>query len=127
MAWYHPERYHRVVIFSPTFVNQQSPVDPANPRGAWEYHAHLIADAQPKPLRIWMEVGEHDNNYMGEEGTFHNWVLAATRTAAVLKQKGYHYRYVFAKDAGHTDNRVREQTMAAALEYVWSGYQPSAR
>jgi hypothetical protein len=74
-----------------------------------------------------MEVGEHDNNYMAAEGTFHNWVLAATRTAAALKQKGYHYRYVFAKDAGHTDNRVREQTMAAALEYVWSGYKPSAR
>jgi iron(III)-enterobactin esterase len=127
MAWYHPERYHRVVIFSPTFVNQQSPVDPANPRGAWEYHDHLIADAPTKPLRIWMEVGEHDNNYMAAEGTFHNWVLAATRTAAVLKQKGYHYRFVFAKDAGHTDNRVREQTMAAALEYVWSGYKPSAR
>jgi hypothetical protein len=54
-------------------------------------------------------------------------VLAATRTAAVLKQKGYHYRFVFAKDAGHTDNRVREQTMAAALEYVWSGYKPSGR
>jgi hypothetical protein len=74
-----------------------------------------------------MEVGEHDNNYMAAEDTFHNWVLAATRTAAVLKQKGYRYRYVFAKDAGHTDNRVREQTMAAALEYVWSGYKPSGR
>jgi len=127
MAWFHPERYHRTIIFSPTFVNQQSPVDPANPRGAWEYHDHLIADAPKKPIRIWMEVGERDNNYMAPEGTFHNWVIAANRTAAVLKQKGYNYRFVFAKDAGHTDNRVREQTMAAALEYVWQGYKPSGR
>jgi enterochelin esterase-like enzyme len=127
MAWYHPERYHRVVLYSPTFVNQQSPVDPANPRGAWEYHAHLIADAPKKPLRIWMEVGERDNRYQDPEGTFHNWVIAANRSAAAFKAKGYDYRFVFARDAGHTDNRVREQTMAAALEYVWQGYTPGGR
>jgi len=127
MAWYHPERYHRVILYSPTFVNQQSPVDPANPRGAWEYHDHLIANAPVKPLRIWMEVGERDNGYNAPETAFHNWVIAANRTAAVLKQKGYHYRFVFAKDAGHTDNRVREQTIAAALEYAWAGYKPSGK
>jgi len=127
MAWYHPERYRRTVIFSPTFVNQQSPVDPATPRGAWEYHATLIPNTAKKPIRIWMEVGERDNRYQDEEGTWHNWVLAANRTAAALKAKGYDYRYVFAKDAGHTDGRVREQTMAAALEYVWQGYQPTGR
>ena len=63
MAWFHPERYHRVVLYSPTFVNQQSPYDPANPHGAWEYHEHLIADAPKKPMRVWMEVGERDNGY----------------------------------------------------------------
>jgi hypothetical protein len=108
-------------------VNQQSPVDPANPHGAWEYHDHLIADAPKKPIRIWMQVGERDNGYNAPNEAFHNWVTAANRTAAVLKQKGYNYRYVFAKDAGHTDNRVREQTMAAALEYVWQGYKPSGK
>ena len=127
MAWFHPERYRRTIIFSPTFVNQQSPVDPANPRGAWEYHAHLIADAPKKPIRVWMEVGERDNRFQDPEGTWHNWVIAANRSAAAFKAKGYNYRYVFAKDAGHTDNRVREQTMAAALEYVWQGYKPSGR
>ncbi len=54
-------------------------------------------------------------------------MTAANRTAAVLKAKGYNYRFVFAKDAGHTDNRVREQTMAAALEYAGHGYKPSGR
>lgn len=127
MAWYHPERYHRVVLYSPTFVNQQSPVDPANPHGAWEYHEHLIADAPKKPLRIWMEVGEHDNGYQSPDSGFHNWVTAANRTAAVLKQKGYDYRFVYAKGANHDDVRVRDQTMAAALEYVWAGYKPSGR
>ena len=127
MAWFHPERYRRTIIFSPTFVNQQSPVDPANPRGAWEYHDHLIADAPKKPIRIWLEVGERDNGYNAPNEAFHNWVTAANRSAAAFKAKGYNYRYVFAKDAGHTDGRVREQTMAAALEYIWQGYKPSGR
>lgn len=127
MAWYHPERYHRVVLYSPTFVNQQSPVDPANPRGAWEYHDHLIADAPRKPLRIWMEVGERDNRYQDPDSTFHNWVTAANRTAAVFKAKGYDYRFVFARGAGHSDYGVIDQTLAAALEYVWQGYKPSGR
>src|SRR5882724_603273 len=50
MAWFHPERYHRVISYSGTFVNQQSPLNlsapreewkyqPGSPRGAWEYHA----------------------------------------------------------------------------------------
>jgi enterochelin esterase-like enzyme len=127
MAWFHPERYRRTILFSPTFVNQQSPVDPANPRGAWEYHATLIPNTPKKPIRIWMQVGERDNRYQDPEETWHNWVMAANRTAAVLKAKGYNYRYVFSKEAGHTDQRVREQTMAAALEYVWQDYKPSGR
>ena len=127
MAWYHPERYHRVVLYSPTFTNAQSPYDPVNPHGAWEYHEHLIADAPNKPLRVWMEAGERDNGYQTPDANRNNWVTAANRTASVFKAKGYNYRYVFARDAGHTDNRVREQTMAAALEYVWQGYKPSGK
>jgi hypothetical protein len=39
--------------------------------------------------------------------------------AATLKAKGYHYQYVFALDSPHCDRRVREQTLPAALEFVW--------
>src|SRR5258706_2759441 len=42
MAWYHPERYHKVLSYSGTFVNQASPQDAKTPRGGWEYHATLI-------------------------------------------------------------------------------------
>jgi len=72
-------------------------------------------------------VGEHDNGYQTPESGFHNWLIAANRTAAVLKAKGYDYRFVFAKGAGHDDTKVRDQTMAAALEYAWAGYKPSKR
>ena len=122
MAWYHPDLYHRVLTYSGTYVNQQSPLNPASPHGAWEYHEHFIPQSKAKPLRIWMEVGENDNRSHDPESTYHNWVLANQRMAAVLKAKQYHYQFVFAAGAGHVDGRVVNQTLPQALEYVWKGY-----
>jgi len=122
MAWFHPELYHRVLTYSGTFVNQQSPPNPESPHGAWEYHERLIPGADPKPLRIWMEVGENDNRFTDPESTFHNWVLANGRMAAVLKAKGYDYQFVFAKGARHVDQRAVRQTLPEAFEWLWQGY-----
>lgn len=123
MAWSHPEWYHRVISYSGTYVNQQSPLNPASPHGAWEYHEHLIPNSDAKPLRIWMEVGEHDLREHDPEDTYHNWVLANGRMAEALKAKGYHYQFVFARDAKHCDGRVARQTLPQALEWLWQGYQ----
>jgi iron(III)-enterobactin esterase len=126
MAWYHPELYHRVITFSGTYVNQQWPYDPATPHGAWEYHEHLIPQSDPKPIRLWLEVGDRDNynpNVMRDN--MHDWVVANERMATVLAAKGYHYQYVFALNAGHTDRNVRSQTLPEALEWVWQGYSPA--
>ena len=122
MAWYHPERYHKVLSYSGTFVNQAWPPDPKTPRGAWEYHATLVPKAAKKPIRIWMEVGEKDNRFDNPEDTWHNWPLANNRMADVRKKKGYDHRYVFAMGGGHVDNRVVMQTLPAALEWLWRDY-----
>jgi hypothetical protein len=42
--------------------------------------------------------------------------------AKVLGAKGYYYQFVFARNAGHTDSSVKQQTLPEALEYVWRGY-----
>jgi len=120
MAWFHPELYHRVLIYSGTFVNQHPDAD--YPHGAWEYHAHLIPENPAKPIRIWMEVGEHDNGATNTAAAFHNWLIANERMAAVLKDKGYHYQFIYAKGAGHVDGGAVRQTLPSALEYVWQGY-----
>ena len=122
MAWFHPELYRRVLSYSGTFVNQENPPHPEISRGAWEYHATLIPNNNPKSIRIWMEVGENDNGHDRDEASLHNWVIANQHMAAALKAKGYHYRYVFAYGAGHTDQAVINQTLPEALEYVWAGY-----
>ena len=122
MAWFRPDLYRRVLTYSGTYVNQQSPLNLASPHGAWEYHEHWIAQSPRKPLRVWLEVGEHDNGANRDEASLHNWVLANQRMAAALKAKGYPYRYVFAAGAGHVDSRVRRQTLPGALEWLWQGY-----
>ncbi|HEX4997536.1 MAG TPA: alpha/beta hydrolase-fold protein [Terriglobia bacterium] len=123
MAWYRNDLYHRVVSYSGTFVNQQWPSNPATPGGAWEFHRSLIPNSPAKPIRIWMDVGDRDlmnPNVMRDD--MHDWVLANERMAKVLADKGYHYQFVFARNAGHCDGAVKRQTLAQALEYVWQGY-----
>ncbi len=128
MAWYHPELYHRVITYSGTYVNQQWPFDPETPGGAWDFHAKLIPQSAPKPIRLWMEVGDRDllNPNVMRDG-MHDWVDANNRMATVLKAKGYHYQYVYALDSGHGDRNVKNQTLAQALEWVWRGYPKSGR
>ena len=126
MAWYHPEWYHRVLAYSGTFVNQQWPPSTQTPHGAWEFHEHLIPNTPAKPLRIWLEVGDRDlinPNVMRDN--MHDWVLANENMAKVLADKGYHYQFVFARNAVHVDRAVLRQTLPEALRYVWKDYTPA--
>jgi enterochelin esterase family protein len=128
MAWYHPELYHRVLAYSGTFVNQQWPWNPETPHGAWGFHENIIPEGPVKQIRIWMEVGDKDllnPNVMRDD--MHDWVLANERMAKVLAAKGYHYQFVFARNAVHVDRAVRQQTLPEALEYLWQGYAVEPR
>jgi iron(III)-enterobactin esterase len=122
MAWFRPDLYRRVLTYSGTYVNQQSPVNPDSPRGAWEYHATFIPQSDRKPLRVWLHVSDQDNGANRDEASLHNWVMANQRMAAALKAKGYTYRYVFSEVSRHTDGRVIRQTLPGALEWLWEGY-----
>jgi enterochelin esterase family protein len=125
MAWYHPEWYHRVLTYSGTYINQQWPYNPQTPHGAWEFHEHLIANSPAKPLRIWMEVGDQDlfnPNVMRDN--MHDWVVANEDMAKGLAKKGYHYQFIFARNAKHCDGKVKQQTLAEALQWLWKDYHP---
>ncbi len=123
MAWFHPELYHRVLTYSGTYVNQQWPSNPQSPHGAWEFHEKLIPNSPVKPIRLWMEVSDRDNlNANTMRDNMHDWVVANENMAKVLAAKGYHYQFVFARNAGHTDRAVKAQTLPEALEYLWQGY-----
>jgi S-formylglutathione hydrolase FrmB len=149
MAWFHPELYHRVLAYSPTVTNQQWPHNPALPGGAWEYHsawtgpavaalnvqglnvaktdarlgAPLIPNSAAKPIRIWFEVGDQDLFYPTAPlaDGMHDWVLADERFAKALADKGYHYQFLFAREAKHVDKPTVAQTLPEALEWLWKG------
>jgi iron(III)-enterobactin esterase len=125
MGWFHPELYRRIITYSGTFVDQQDDDDPNEamyPLGAWEYHARLIESSDQKPLRIFLQVGENDLRSTDPESTHHNWVMANQRTAADLKAKNYHYRFVFSKGATHCSGPVAGETIPATLQWMWRGY-----
>ncbi len=120
MAWYRTDLYRRVLTYSGTYVNQQWPYNPETPGGAWEFHRSLIPNSPAKPIRIWMHVGDRDllnPNIMRDD--MHDWVLANQHMARALAGKGYQYQFVFARNAGHCDRAVKEQTLPAALEWLW--------
>ena len=128
MGWFRPDLFRRLITYSGTFVDQQdddAPEEADYPLGAWEYHSNmkLIENTENKPLRIFTHVSEQDNRYKDPEETYHNWVMANERTAAALKAKGYHYRYVFSKESRHCDRRVFEHTLADTLVWMWRGYK----
>jgi iron(III)-enterobactin esterase len=122
MAWFHPELYHRVMVYSGTFVNLRN--GPDAPHGAWEFHENYIPQTTPsKPLRIWFEVAQNDNGSTSSDASMNNWVLANLHLANVLKAKGYPYQFVYAQQAGHVDRAVRAMTLAPGLEWLWKDCQ----
>jgi hypothetical protein len=150
MAWFHPELYRRVLAYSPTMVNQQWPWNPALRGGAWEYHsawtgpagpnlfvkagvltpsdqplgAPLIPSSPAKPIRYWFEMGDQDLFYPNPTipDGMHDWTLSAALMAKVLAEKGYHYQYLFVRNAKHVDRPTVAQTLPSALEWLWKGF-----
>ena len=127
MGWFRPDLFRRIIAYSGTFVDQQdddAAEEAKYPLGAWEYHSSmkLIETSEKKPLRIFTHVSENDLRPNDAEETHHNWVMAGKRTAAALKAKGYHQRFVFSLATRHCDGRVFQQTLADTLVWIWRGY-----
>ncbi|MFT5355190.1 MAG: enterochelin esterase family protein [Polyangiales bacterium] len=121
MGWFRPDLYRRILTYSGTFVNQAP--DDTYPASAWEYHESLIAEADPKPLRVFLQVGENDLNLDGRFGDDqHDWVAANRAMAAAFAAQDYHYRFVFSEGARHCDGGVIGQTLPETLRWLWQGY-----
>lgn len=126
MGWFKPDRFRRIIAYSATLVDQQdddAPEEAMYRRGAWEYHSELslIANSPQKPLRIMINANQNDNG-AGQTTGYHNWLEANRRTAAALKAKGYHYRYVYGQSAGHCDAKVYDADVPETVLWLWRGY-----
>jgi enterochelin esterase family protein len=122
MAWFRPDLYHRILTYSGTFVNLRNSSEA--PLGAYEYIEHLFPQSEKKPFRMWIQVSENDNGSKTPSENRRNWVIANSRLAKTLKEKGYAYQFVYSKGAGHTQRKVINNSLPQALEYVWLDYVP---
>ena len=79
VAWTHPEAFRRVLSFIGSFTDL---------RGGDIYPA-LIRKTEPKPLRVFLQDGNHDlNNFAGD------WWLANQSMASALTYAGYDVKFV---------------------------------
>ncbi len=108
-AWFMPERFRKVLIYSPTFTDLGR--DMNYPAGAASYHRSLIKDTAVKPIRVATEVGARNDTTEDNVKTFD-----------ALFAKGYHVRFHYALDAGHTDYRVMTQTFGENLLWLWRDF-----
>ena len=130
MTWYHPDLFRRALTFSPSFVAQESPVNPAHPLGAWNFHEDgdedeggIIAKTVPnKPIRVWMECGTNDLNG-GTEYPHYDLEYGAKRSELKMAAKGYHVHLDVGTNAAHVDGIVVKETLPEAMLWVWRGYQ----
>ena len=123
MSWFRPDLFRRVIGYDASLVNLQS--SPMYPLGAWDLHSdlELIQNSPVKPIRIMFNDNEMDNGAGTGEAGAKDWLLAGQRTAAALKAKGYHYRWLEGMGAKHcSDARVQETSMGDSLVWVWRGY-----
>jgi enterochelin esterase family protein len=112
MGWFHPELYRRLLTISGTFRPNRP--TPEYPTGAAIFYEQLIPSSPPKPLRVFLEVGDAD---------LAGWKEINDSMAAALAAKGYHYRYIFAKGAGHIDVNARSQYLPETMLWLWRGYR----
>jgi sugar lactone lactonase YvrE/enterochelin esterase-like enzyme len=110
VAWSHPESFHRVLSFIGSYRDL---------RGGDVYPA-LIRKSEPKPLRVFLQDGDHDLNiYAG------NWYLGNQSMASALKYAGYDVKFVVGTE-GH-NAKQGGAILPDALRWLWRGYPQKIR
>jgi enterochelin esterase-like enzyme len=109
MGWF--GNFRRILTVSGSFRPLQTSM--MYPMGAAEFQNRLIANTPMKGFRAFLEAGSND---LG------GWKVANDQVAAALGAKGYHYKYIFANGAGHTDGAAMNQYLPEAMLWVWRGY-----
>jgi gluconolactonase len=105
VAWTHPEAFRRVLSFIGSF---------ADLRGG-DIYPPLIRKTEPKPLRVFLQDGNHDlNNFAGD------WWLANQSMASALAYAGYDFKFV----TGDKDHDMIQggAIMPDALRWLWRDY-----
>ncbi len=111
VAWNRPDAFHRVLSFIGSFTDL---------RGGDIYPA-LIRKTEPKPLRVFLQDGNHDLNIFAGD-----WWLSNQAMASALEYAGYDVKFV----TGDKDHDMIQggAILPDALRWLWRDYpQPIAK
>jgi gluconolactonase len=104
-AWERPDAFRRVLSTIGTFVGL---------RGGNQF-ATLVRKSEPKPLRVFLQDGNHDLNIYGGD-----WWIANQDMLSALKYAGYDVHHAWG-EGGH-DGKHAAAIMPDALRWLWRGY-----
>ena len=103
VAWERPDSFRRVYSVVGTFVGL---------RGGDDY-PELIRRTEPKPLRVFLQDGENDNNiYAGD------WWMANQTMLRAFQWSGYEVEHVWGK--GHHNGKHGAAVFPEAMRWLWA-------
>ena len=105
VAWERPDQFRRVLSTIGTYVGL---------RGGDEF-ATLVRKTEPKPLRVFLEDGNHDLNIYGGD-----WWAANQNMLSALTWNGYEVNHAWG-DGGH-DSKHAALILADAITWLWKDY-----
>ncbi len=112
-AWERPEQFSKVLSWIGSFTNIAS--GKTVREGGHNYEA-LIRKTPPKPIRVFLQDGDHDlDNANG------NWPLANQQMAKSLAFAHYDYKFAF----GHGSHSPSHgySILPESLRWLWRGYK----
>ena len=105
VAWQRPDQFRRVLSFVGSYTDL---------RGG-DIYPSLIRKTEPKPLRVFLQDGNRDQNiYAG------NWYLANQGMASALEYAGYDVKFVTGTE-GH-NAKHGSAILPDALRWLWRDY-----
>ncbi len=104
-AWYRPDAFRRVLSFVGSYTDLR----------AGDTFPDLIRKTEPKPLRVFLQDGEHDQDiYAG------SWYVANQSMFSALQYAGYDSKFVVGTE-GH-NMKQGAAIMPDALRWLWRDY-----
>jgi enterochelin esterase family protein len=113
-AWFRPDKFSKVLSWIGSYTDLAA--GKTGIEGAQNY-PFLIRRSEKKPIRVFLQDGDHDL-----DNQFGNWPLANQSMAAALKFKGYEYKFVLGH-GGHSGG-MGTAYLPEALRWLWKDYKP---